>query len=72
MPTQRSYEFYLSMYYFFVTMFLWFQPCIIVDCGELSTDSSTWNINENDNTCDVYPPFPEDWKIQPSELDVIV
>ena len=48
-----------------------FQPCIIIDCGELPSDSNTWNINENDTTNDVFPPFPEDWTIQPIDLDVI-
>uniref|UniRef100_A0A2S2PAY3 peptidylprolyl isomerase n=1 Tax=Schizaphis graminum TaxID=13262 RepID=A0A2S2PAY3_SCHGA len=46
-------------------------PCIITGCGELSSDSNTWNINENDATSDIFPPFPEDWTVQPVDLDVI-
>lgn len=51
---------------------LQFQPCIITDCGELSSDISTWNINENDKTDDVFPPFPEDWDLQQSDIDVSI
>ncbi|XP_050521158.1 peptidyl-prolyl cis-trans isomerase D-like isoform X2 [Daktulosphaira vitifoliae] len=45
-------------------------PCVIVNCGELSNDSNTWDINENDRTCDIFPPFPDDWTFHPKELDV--
>ncbi|VVC39854.1 Hypothetical protein CINCED_3A008868 [Cinara cedri] len=45
-------------------------PCKISDCGELPTDSNTWNINENDQTSDVFPPFPEDWTVQQTDLNV--
>ncbi|XP_050441488.1 peptidyl-prolyl cis-trans isomerase D [Adelges cooleyi] len=46
-------------------------PCVIVNCGELSNDSNTWDINENDTTCDIFPPFPSDWSIHQKELDVV-
>uniref|UniRef100_A0A2S2QWC2 peptidylprolyl isomerase n=1 Tax=Sipha flava TaxID=143950 RepID=A0A2S2QWC2_9HEMI len=46
-------------------------PCVIKDCGELSSDSSTWIIHENDNTNDTFPPFPEDWSIHQTDIDVV-
>ncbi|KAF5308316.1 hypothetical protein FQR65_LT06310 [Abscondita terminalis] len=34
--------------------------CFIKKCGELKYGDS-WNINEDDGTADVYPPWPDDW-----------
>ncbi|KAF5289118.1 hypothetical protein FQA39_LY15220 [Lamprigera yunnana] len=34
--------------------------CCIDNCGEIKPGES-WNINENDGTLDVYPPWPDDW-----------
>ncbi|KAF5280939.1 hypothetical protein FQR65_LT14926 [Abscondita terminalis] len=36
------------------------QRCFIKKCGELKYGDS-WNINEDDGTADVYPPWPDDW-----------
>ncbi|RLU15844.1 hypothetical protein DMN91_011600 [Ooceraea biroi] len=35
----------------------------IVDCGELKADDD-WKLEEEDDTDDVYPPFPVDWQYQ--------
>lgn len=39
-----------------------FQKCIVEDCGEFDANAP-WNIEENDETEDVYPPWPDDWDI---------
>lgn len=31
-----------------------------MDCGELKPNNP-WNIDENDGTSDIYPPWPNDW-----------
>lgn len=36
------------------------QKIHIIDCGELKYDKN-WGMEENDDTEDVFTPWPEDW-----------
>ncbi|KAL1506044.1 hypothetical protein ABEB36_005479 [Hypothenemus hampei] len=36
----------------------------IEDCGEIKP-GDPWNIEENDGTTDIYPPWPNDWDAEP-------
>lgn len=42
---------------------------MITNCGELKPGDN-WNIEENDGTLDVYPPYPDDWDTDFNELKV--
>ncbi|XP_075234693.1 peptidyl-prolyl cis-trans isomerase D-like isoform X2 [Lycorma delicatula] len=43
--------------------------CRIVDCGQFKPGQD-WGIAECDGTEDEYPPFPEDWKNNPSDVEL--
>lgn len=47
-------------------------PCIIEDCGEIKPGED-YQINENDGTLDVYPPYPDDMDdINDHDMDIVV
>lgn len=47
------------------------QEIVISDCGELkSTDETDWGINDNDETDDQSPPYPQDYSKDINSLTV--
>lgn len=44
---------------------------MIENCGELAPGES-WAIEENDNTEDVYPPWPNDWSLEPEDNEKVI
>nr|XP_022913383.1 peptidyl-prolyl cis-trans isomerase D-like isoform X1 [Onthophagus taurus] len=44
------------------------KKCMIVDCGVIK-NGEPLNIEENDGTEDVYPPYPEDWDVESKDVD---
>lgn len=41
--------------------FFCFQEIVIVDCGEIKPNED-WGVNDDDETKENLPPFPQDWE----------
>jgi hypothetical protein len=48
-----------------------FQSIAIENCGELAP-GDPWDIEENDGTDDVYPPWPNDWDLKPEDDEKVI